>query len=82
MVKEYLATATTIAIYVVVSIYLIVQRLNGNLVYADAQLFVGLTVVFFLLGLLSFFNLKLYVSISGMILMLMTLIMTALFLFL
>jgi hypothetical protein len=82
LVKNYLETVATISIYVAVAIYIIIQKVNGALVYPDAQLFVGLTIVFFLLGFISFFNIKRYVRIAGLSLMLITILMTALFLFL
>lgn len=80
--KQYVESYLMISIYLVVSGYLIYQKNAGHLVYADAKLFLALTVIFFVIGFFSFFNIDRSIQIAGLVLMLMTLLTTSLYLFL
>lgn len=85
VMKKYklcIETYIIMTIYLAISIYLIYQKNIGQLVYADFQLFLVVTVLCFGLGFFSFFNMERNIRIAGLIFMILTLITTSLYLLL
>ena len=79
--KKYVETYLILVIYLLVSAYLIYQKEVGKLVPDDLRLFLILNFTCLGLGFFSFFNYEKTVRIAGLIMMISTIITTAIMLF-